>query len=124
MKVDALRTGAQRAAFAAVGAPVVVGRHLADYGGKMGSSLKHELEAFAAEGERLAGRLRDHNPVDGLKDRVDIDHLQVRVERLRDQLEEVLTQWRESFRPEETANLQPVPDATGTNGEEDAEADI
>ncbi len=92
--------GAKKAAYAAAGAPVVVGRRITEYGSKIGSGLRHELEAFVDEGERIAEKLRSGDVVAELKERVDIDHLQDRVEQLRDQLEDVLAHWRESFTPE------------------------
>ncbi len=97
---DLLKT-AEKAAYAAVGAPVVVGRQIADYGTKVGSNLRKEIDTYVEEGEALAAKLRDGNLVDEVKDRMDIDQLQDRVERLRDQLEDVLANWRDSFRPEE-----------------------
>jgi len=98
-----LMKGAEKAAYAAVGAPVVVGRQIAEYGAKVGSSLRQEIDAYVEEGETLAAKLREGDLVDEVKDRVDIDQLQDRVERLRDQLEDVLANWRESFRPDDAA---------------------
>jgi hypothetical protein len=94
-----LKEGAGKAAHAVVGAPVVVARRLSSYGGKVGEGLREEIDAYIAEGERLVQRLRERDVVEDIKERVDLEHLQDRVERLRDQLEEVLANWRESFRP-------------------------
>jgi hypothetical protein len=94
-----LKDGAGKAAHAVVGAPVVVARRLSTYRGKVGEGLREEIDAYVAEGERLVERLRERDVVEDIKERVDLEHLQDRVERLRDQLEEVLANWRESFRP-------------------------
>ena len=107
-----LKVGAGKAAHAVVGAPVVVARRLSSYGGKVGESLREELDAYVAEGERLVERLRERDVVEDIKERVDLEQLQDRVERLRDQLEEVLANWRESFRPhDETPEADEVAEA-------------
>lgn len=96
----AVREGAQKAAYAVMGAPVVAGRKIAEYGGKFGKSAQLEFETWVAEGEKVTGRLMDHKVVSDLKERVDLDQLQGRVEKLRDQLEDVLASWRDTFKPE------------------------
>ena len=108
-----LKEGAGKAAHAVVGAPVVVARRLQSYGGRVGESLGKEIDAYVAEGERLIERLRERDVVEDIKERVDLEHLQDRVERLRDQLEEVLANWRESFRPhdETPAADEPIGEA-------------
>ena len=98
-RVDDLTDTGKKAAFAAVGAPVIAGRRIADYAGKVGKSLQKEFEAWVAEGERLSGEVRDAKLVTDIKERVDFDQLQGRVEKLKDQLEDVLTNWRETFKP-------------------------
>jgi len=103
--------GARKAAYAVAGAPVVVGRRLASYGGKMGDGLRHDIEASIDEGEKLAARLRDRRVVEEIRERMDVDHLQDRVERLRDQLEDVLAHWRENFRPHEDESPATAPPA-------------
>jgi hypothetical protein len=106
-----LKEGAGKAAHAVVGAPVVVARRLQSYGGKVGESLSKEIDAYVAEGERLVERLRERDVVEDIKERVDLEHLQDRVERLRDQLEEVLANWRESFRPHDEAPAEAAAEA-------------
>ena len=78
---------------------MIAGRRIADYAGKVGKSLQKEFEAWVAEGERLSGEVRDAKLVTDIKERVDFDQLQGRVEKLKDQLEDVLTNWRETFKP-------------------------
>lgn len=98
-RVEDLTDTSKKAAYAVVGAPVVAGRRLADYAGKVGKSLQKEFEAWVTEGERLSGEVREAKLVTEIKERVDFDQLQGRVEKLKDQLEEVLTNWRETFKP-------------------------
>jgi gas vesicle protein len=100
-RVDDFSDSSKKAAFAVMGAPVVAGRRIADYAGKVGKGLQKELDAWITEGERLSGELREGKVVTEIKERVDIDQLQGRVEKLKDQLEDVLTNWRETFKPGE-----------------------
>ncbi|NQV06656.1 hypothetical protein HQ535_08895 [bacterium] len=90
---------AKKAGYAAMGAPMVATRRIASLAGKVGDGAAKEFEAWVEEGEKLTGQLRDRKVVDELKDKVDFDHLQGRVEKLRDQLEDVLANWRETFIP-------------------------
>ncbi len=94
-----LMDGAQKAAYAVVGAPVVAGRRLADYRTRMMDSARKEYDTLAEEGEKFTDRLRERKLVDEIKDKVDLDHIQGRVTKFKDQLEDVLAGWRESFRP-------------------------
>ncbi|MEE8497660.1 MAG: hypothetical protein V3S62_03915 [Acidimicrobiia bacterium] len=98
-RVEDLTDTSKKAAYAVVGAPVVAGRRIADYAGKVGKTLQKEFEAWVAEGERLSSEVRDAKLVTEIKERVDFEQLQGRVEKLKDQLEEVLTNWRETFKP-------------------------
>ncbi len=95
---DFTETG-KKAAYAVMGAPVVTGKRIADYAGKVGKTLQKEFDAWVAEGERLSGEVREGKVMTEIKERVDFDQLQDRVEKLKDQLEEVLSNWRESFKP-------------------------
>ncbi len=101
---------ATKAFHAAVGAPVIAGRRLREYGGKVAEfsgkwadEAQSQYEEFAAEGEKVTTKLRDRNMVEELQSRVDLEKVQDRVEKLRDQLEGALASWRESFTPEEQA---------------------
>jgi len=97
---DLADTG-KKAAFAVVGAPVVTGRRIADWSSRMTKSAQKQFEAWVVEGEKITDQLRDGTVVEEIKDRVDFEQLQGRVEKLRDQLEDVLANWRDSFRPHE-----------------------
>ena len=100
-RVDDLTDTSKKAAYAMVGAPVVAGKRIADVAGKGWTTLRKEFEAWVAEGERLSGEVREGKVVTEIKERVDFDQLQGRVEKLKDQLEDVLTNWRETFKPGE-----------------------
>lgn len=117
-RVNDLTDSGKKAAYAVVGAPVVAGRRIADYAGKVGKSLQKEFEAWVTEGERLSGEVREGKVVSEIKERVDLDQLQHRVEKLKDQLEDVLTNWRDTFRPGDDteaadAEAEPATKATG-----------
>ena len=101
---------ARKAAYAMVGAPVVAGRRLAEYGGKLREGACREFDQLAAEGEKVTEDLRERQVVSEFKEKVDLEQLQDRVEKLRDQLEDTLASWRESFRPdtEKTSDEEPV----------------
>ena len=107
---DVAQTG-KKAAYAVVGAPVVAGRRIADWSGRMTKSAQKQFEAWVTEGEKLTEHLRDGTVVDEIKDRVDFDQLQGRVEKLRDQLEDVLANWRDSFRPQDDEEKAEKPKA-------------
>jgi len=98
-RVDDVAGTTRKTAYAVMGAPVVAGRHITDYAGKIGKTIQKEFESWVTEGERLSGELRGAKVVSDVKDRVDFDQLQGRVEKLKDQLEDVLTNWRETFKP-------------------------
>ena len=100
--------------YAAVGAPVVTVRRVADritgVSGKvhdlrdrMSDDLAKELDAWASEGEKLIERVMEREAVEGLVDdivgRVDLDQIQEQVGKLRENLDEMLQSWRTSFRP-------------------------
>ena len=98
-RADDLAGTSRKTAYAVMGAPVVAGRRIADYAGKFGKTIQKEFDAWVTEGERLSGELREAKMVSDIKERVDFDQLQGRVEKLKDQLEDVLTNWRETFTP-------------------------
>ena len=90
----------QKTAYAVVGAPAVTTKRFMDYGSKLSDTARKEFEAWVEEGEKLTSQVRDRATIEDLRERVDFDQLQDRVEKLRDQLEDVLVNWRESFMPE------------------------
>ncbi len=98
---DDMAATSKKAAYAVMGAPVVAGRRIADYAGKVGKSLQKEFEAWVVEGERLSGEVSEGKMVSEIKERVDFENLQGRVEKLKDQLEDVLINWKDTFKPGE-----------------------
>jgi hypothetical protein len=91
-----------KAAYAAVGAPVVIGRRIKDLGAKVADQTQAQYEVFADEGAKVAKQLQKRNVVEELEQRIHLDKVQDRVEKLRDQLEQTLHSWRDSFVPGET----------------------
>lgn len=100
----AYAAGVKKAAYAAVGAPVVAAKHVSRMSGTWRKSAKREFEKWVTEGERMTSEIRQGKVVGEIKEKVDFDHLQGRVEKLRDQLEEVLANWRTTFKPEKAAD--------------------
>ncbi len=94
---------AMKSAYAAVGAPVVVARKVKDFSTKFVADAQDQIDAYATEGEKMAKQLKERNVVEELEHRMNIDKVQDRVEQLRDQLENTLNNWRESFTPAEEA---------------------
>lgn len=120
-RVEDLTDTSKKAAYAMVGAPVVAGKRIADVAGKGWSTLRKEFEAWVAEGERLSGEVREGKVVTEIKERADFDQLQGRVEKLKDQLEDVLTNWRDTFKPgEEEAKAAKKPAAKKTTAKKTA----
>jgi hypothetical protein len=107
-RVEDLTDNGKKAAYAMVGAPVVASKRIASVAGKGWETLRKEFDAWVTEGERLSGDVREGKVVTEIKDRMDFDQLQGRVEKLKDQLEDVLTNWRETFSPSEEAE-KPAP---------------
>lgn len=101
-------TDRRKAAYALIGAPVWAAKRLADLTSDLGDVSRREIQEWIKEGERITKRLSDRNVIEELSERVDLDQIQDQVERLRDQLESVLGNWRDSFRPEKPATKKPA----------------
>lgn len=99
---------AKKSAFVVVGAPVVVGRKVKDFSTKMAADAQDQIDEYAVAGEKVAKQLQDRNVVEEIEHRMNIDKVQDRVEQLRDQLENTLNNWRESFAPEADAKATPA----------------
>ena len=108
---------AKKALYAAVGAPMVGYREAADRVSELrtrfnkeadtlGKSATARFEKWAAEGEKLINRLSDAKVVDEFASRVDFDQVSTQVNKLRDQLEDLLATWRSSFRPEKLPTVK------------------
>jgi hypothetical protein len=107
----------KKAFYAAVGAPLVglkrtgdalkelsdkLTERFGDVSEKLTDDARKEFDLWADEGEKLIGKISEQKVVEDLSARVDLDEIQERVGKLRDQLEDILTSWRESFSPSET----------------------
>jgi len=116
MDLKASQAVIKKTAFAAVGAPVVVGRKVKGFSAKVVEEAQAQFDTYATEGEKMAKQLKKRNVVEELEQRISIDKVQDRVERLRDQLETTLGNWRDSFAP--AAKPAPVkkPAAKATAG--------
>ncbi len=91
---------ATKAMYAAVGAPLVASRRLGELRDRVYEGARKEYASWAKEGEKVGKKVRKSDMVEELTSRLDLDHIQGRVDRLRDQLDDVMTNWRESFRPD------------------------
>ena len=103
--------------YAAVGAPVVAVRKVAEAVTELRSSLNKEADTlgktankrvavWANEGEKLVNKITDAKMVDELTSKVDFDQVSTQVSKLRDQLEDMLATWRASFRPEKLPTVK------------------
>ena len=109
--------------YAAVGAPVVAARKVVEAVAELRSTLNKEADSlgkttnervavWADEGEKIVNRITDAKMVDELTSKVDFDQVSTQVSKLRDQLEDMLSTWRASFRPDKmpTVTAQASPD--------------
>lgn len=104
---------AKNVLYAAVGAPVVAARKVTDrvsnLRGRVSKETSNYTEAanktiddWANEGEKVVAGIRDGKVVEEISQKVDLDQAKEQVSKLRDQLEDMLETWRQSFRPEKT----------------------
>ena len=104
----------KKAFYAAVGAPMVTMKRTGDalkelsekltdrvgeLSDKFTGDARKEFDLWADEGEKLVNKVSEQKVVEDLSARVDLDEIQERVGKLRDQLEDILSSWRESFAP-------------------------
>jgi len=64
------------------------------------TDLKGRIDTWAGEGEQFLGKVTDTKAIDELTSKVDFDQVQTQVNKLRDQLEDIMSTWRSNFRPE------------------------
>lgn len=118
---------AKNAMYAAVGAPIVAARalnarleHLREEMESRGEGLsdraQHVLDEWSREGREAMEKVSDGKVVDEVAAKVDFDQAKEQVGKLRDQLEEMLSTWRTSFRPE-TGDQAPVPPGPAAKAE-------
>jgi predicted flap endonuclease-1-like 5' DNA nuclease len=124
-KTQKVREGAEKAFYASVGAPVVTTKKyvkfvkttgesirtkaaeadmsskVADLRTKAVEEFKAMFDAWADQGEELINGLRDQKVVEDLAERVNLDQFQEQAGKLRTQLEDLVSNWRSNFAPEE-----------------------
>jgi hypothetical protein len=102
---------AKNVLYAAVGAPVVAARKLTDQVNEIKGKVSKEttsytkvaneaIDGWAVEGEKVVSGIREGKVVEEISQKVDLDQAKEQVSKLRDQLEDMLATWRQSFRPE------------------------
>lgn len=100
--------------YAAVGAPVAAAKslnaqaekvwaQLEGRSGDLATQAQAQIDEWAVEGRKVVSDVSDGKMVDDLAARVDFDQAREQVSKLRDQLEDMLSTWRTSFRPVEEA---------------------
>ena len=96
--------------YAAVGAPVTVLKAAQDkveeIREKLSESTKtftgdaqKQVDSWATEGESFVTKLTESKAIDDITAKVDFDQMQTQVNRLRDQLEDLVETWRANFQP-------------------------
>ena len=115
MTETTIKEEARKALFAAVGAPVFVGKAVGeklserfadantkatDFREKFLKDARSEFEKWATEGEALVKKLQDREALEDLTQRVDVDQFQEQVGKLRHQLEDIIESWRSNFTPD------------------------
>ena len=91
--LEAQQETAEKMFYAAVGAPVVIGKKAMDL---LNNTTFEDLEVA---GREFASKMQDAKVVEQLQDSVDVEQFQEKVDVLREQLETLLTSWRDQFDP-------------------------
>ncbi len=102
---------AKKYAYAAIGAPVAIAKQaqekIDDVRGRatdaaleFSKDARDRMTAWSKEGEKLVGKVTDSKRIDDLTARVDFEQAKEQVNKLRDQLEDLLSTWKANFRPE------------------------
>ena len=114
--------------YAAVGAPVIAARKVSDrvteMSGKLAEDFTKEYDLWAKEGEKVVSKVTDRKAVEEFVEdmgaKMDFDQIQEQVGKLREQLDDMLSNWRTSFRPAtekvepKKATAKPTPAAKKT----------
>jgi hypothetical protein len=89
--------------YAAVGVPVVTARKLSERVNGMSERLTKDYDVWAKEGEKVVTKVTDRKMVEDFVEdmgaKMDFDQIQEQVGKLREQLDDMLSTWRSSFRP-------------------------
>jgi hypothetical protein len=110
---------AKNVLYAAVGAPVVAVRKVSDQVSELKGKVSKEtagytekaekaIDSWATEGEKVVSQISEGKVVEEISQKVDLDQAKEQVSKLRDQLEDMLATWRQSFRPEQAEEKGPA----------------
>ena len=83
--------------YAVLGAPVVAGQKAKEFG--MALVNETSFEDLESAGRDFATSLQETKVVEQLQETMDVEQFQETVDNLRDQLETLLTSWRDQFDP-------------------------
>lgn len=86
----------KKTVYALLGAPVTVARRVVGLSGRLSEEARKELDAWVREGEAITKRLADRDLLEALS----VEQAQAQLEKIREQLEEVVAGWRQSLRGE------------------------
>ncbi len=102
---------AKKYAYAAIGAPVSLAKQTQDRiddirakategAMTLSKNARNQVTIWSKEGEKFVGTVTDSKRIDDLTSKVDLDQAKEQVNKLRDQLEDLLATWKTNFRPE------------------------
>ncbi len=104
--METQKENATKTFYAVIGAPMVAGRKIKDFGTEL--FLSTSVDDLEAAGREVTGSIKESkvveqiqelNVVEQIQEKVDVDQFQEKVEVLREQLETTLHNWREQFTP-------------------------
>lgn len=110
----AAKTNTTKTAYAMLGAPVWAAKKLVGLSTDVADAARKEVDVWSKEGEQVAKKFRGRKTMEDLSHRVDMDNIQDQVEKLRDQLEGVLSNWKVSFKPISRPTGKPAAKKTTT----------
>lgn len=93
--LESQQEAALRMLYAAIGAPVVVGQKAKDFGRSVFNDSS--FDDFESAGREFTGHLQESKVIEQLQDSMDMEQFSDKVDGLRDQLESLLSNWREQF---------------------------
>ena len=101
----------KKALYATVGAPILTAKRVNEKFQEITSKLREtdftkEYEAWAAEGEKLVDRFQP--TIDEWSAKLDETEMPAQVGKLREQLDDMVENWRKNFRPAEKTVTVPV----------------
>jgi len=104
--IETQKENATKTFYAVIGAPMVAGRKMKDFGSELFfSTTVADLETAGREvtgsikESKVVEQIQEMKVVEQIQEKVDVDQFQEKVEVLREQLETTLNNWREQFTP-------------------------